>query len=52
MVKAILAVSEKFIVLQMAEKLFIDEAFKYLTYYRKQDDGSNSCLVQNAHQHP
>ena len=34
MVKAI----EKFIVLQMAE-LFIDEAFKYLTYSRKQANG-------------
>ena len=30
MVKAILAVSEKFIVLQMAEKLLLDEEFKYL----------------------
>ena len=40
MVKAILAVSEKFIILQMVEKLFIDEAFKHLTYYRKQADGA------------
>ena len=39
MVKAILAVNEKFIDLQMAE-LFIDEAFKYLTYYRKQSEGT------------
>ena len=38
MPKAKLAVNEKFIVLQMAEKLFIDEEFKCLTYYRKQAD--------------
>ena len=40
MVKAIPVVSVKFIVHQMAEKLFIDEAFEYLTSYRKQADGA------------
>ena len=40
MAKPILAVIEELIVLQMAEKLFIDEPFKYLTCYRKQDDGA------------
>ena len=52
MAKAILAVSEKFIVLQIAEKLFIDEAFKHLTSCRKQADGGDRFLAQNAHQHP
>ena len=50
MTKDILAVIGKFIVLQIAE-LFIDEAFKYLTNYREQDDGGDSYLAQNAHQH-
>ena len=40
MVKDILAISEKFIVLQMAEKLFIHETLKCLTYKRKKADGA------------
>ena len=37
MAKAVLTVNENFIVLQMAEKLFLAEAFKYHTYYRMAD---------------